>query len=268
MSDTGTVETPVNQPEKPEPVTTVEIPADGGLDGSLQPTDGEKPVETAPEAPKAAETQPEGEKPNKLKKSPYQARIDALVREREAKASEAAAARAEAEMYKAMAEGKAEGKLAPTQAEIEALVEAGIQRKAIERQSQKVFQTGAAEYPDFNDRCNVVASLGAGERADFMQVITDPDIIPDGHKVIAQLAENPDEAARILALPTPQMSAALVKFQIEHSKGASKPVSSAPAPIKPIDGTSRPGGGMNDQQPMSEYAKEFYKSRAKRFQRA
>ena len=267
MSDTGTVETPViNTPEKPDPVTHADIPADGGLDDSMQPTDGEKPVETAPETPKTEEAQSKVEA-NKLKKSPFQARIDALTaREKEAvrRADEMAA---QVEMFKAMAEGRAEGKLAPTQAEIDALVEARVQQKAVERQSQKVLGAGAAEYPDFNERCNIVASLGAGERGDFMQVITDPDIIPDGHKVIAQLAENPDEAARILALPTPQMSAALVKFQMLHSKVEATPISRLAAPIKPVDGTSRPGLVMDDRQPMSEYAKAFYASKAKKLVR-
>lgn len=257
----------VNIPVKPEPITHTDISDDGGLDNSLQPTDGEKPEETASEGQKTAETQPEAEKPNKLKKSPYQTRIDTLTAREQTAIRAKDEALAQAEMYKAMAEGRAEGKLAPSQAEIDRLVNARVEAKAVERQSQKVLSTGAAEYSDFTDRCNVVASLGAGERPDFLQVITDPDIIPDGHKVIAQLAENPEEAARILALPTAQMSAALVKFQMLHSKVEGKPISTLAAPIKPLDGTSRPGLAMDDRQPMSEYAKAFYVSKAKKLVR-
>jgi len=81
--------------------------------------------------------------------------------------------------------------------------------------------------------------MGFGDRADFMEIVTDPDIIPDGHKVLSALAADPDEARKIAKLPPAKMAAALVRYQA-NMKQPEKPISSAPAPIKPIGGTAKP----------------------------
>lgn len=257
--------------EAPVVVTEVDIPADGGF-----PTP-ETPIEAAAEPVQGAGP-PKTDEPKLIKKSPYQARIDTLVREREAEKAAAIEARREADLYKAMAEGKtvdAEGNplpqpaagLVPGSPEFKKAVrDEAVQiaaSEAAKARTDKLLKTGNTEYKDFTDRCNVVASLGAGDRSDFMQIVTDPDVIVDGSKVIALLAENPDEAARILALPTVQMTAALVKFEGENSKApAPKPISAAPAPIKTIDGQSRGNDEPRDTDSMSEYARKYQAQQA------
>lgn len=265
----------VNIPVKPEPVTSTDIPADGGLDGSLQPTDKGDGTPGAPQPDAPAEGQKPSETPTEakteaskpLKKSPFQSRIDGLTAQKAQAEREKAEALAQVELYKAMAEGKTEGKLAPTQAEIDRLVEQRATQLETQRKSQRVITSGAAEYSDFTDRCNIVAALGAGDRPDFMQVISDPDIIPDGHKVIALLAENPEVAAQIVdpSLSTAQMSARLVKFQLEHSKPAQPGISKLPPPIKPIDGTAKATEIPPERRTMAQEAAAFYAGRAKRF---
>ena len=128
-----------------------------------------------------------------------------------------------------------------------------------------MLKTGHAAYKDFGERCNVVASLGAGDRPDFMQVVLDPNVIADGSKLIGQLAENPDEAARILALPSLQMAAALVKFETEHSKPIPpKPLSAVPPPIKTVDGQSRANDEPSDKDSMAEYARKYHAKQAEK----
>lgn len=263
------VETPV--PAAPVIATEVDIPDDGGFPAP-EP-------EPAPEPPKAADAPPAEEPKPAIKKSPYQARIDTLTAQREAEKKRADDAIKEAELYRAIAEGKAAdappGDTPPasapksfaTQAEFDKAVrEHAAQLSAQESAKAKtdtLLASGNTEYRDFTDRCNVVASLGAGDRPDFMQIVTDPTVIPDGHKVIAQLAENPDEAARILALPTVQMTAALVKFQAEQSKAPPPAdISKVPPPIRPIDGQSRGSDEPKDTDDMATYAAKYKKLQA------
>lgn len=259
----------VNQPENTLIVNEVDIPDDGGF-----------PAPEAEEAPAAiAEGTEAAPEPPKFKKTAFQARIDTLTREREESKRRETDALKQVELYRAMAEGRAvpEGEGAPVAPQPQGLIPGTPEfTRAVLAEATKmaavdaakartagIMKAGASAYPDFNDRCNVVADLGAGDRADFMQIVTDPDVISDGHKVIAQLAENPEEAARILALPTVQMTAALVKFQAEANKApVAKPISLAPAPIKPIDGTARADSDPKDSDPMRTYADKWQANRA------
>ena len=100
---------------------------------------------------------------------------------------------------------------------------------------------GMAEYSDWNDRCDQIADMGGAENKAFMRAIT---AIPGGHKIVADLAENPVEAARILALPDIEMTIALVGMRQRSASEATRTatvaaVSKAPPPIKPITATAR-----------------------------
>lgn len=276
MSAVGETVVPAPAPEPvstmppvPEVVTEVDIPADGGFPAP-EPEAPTEPVQV--DAPKAED------EPKPVKKSPYQARIDTLTVQRTEATKRAEDAERQVALYRAMAEANGTGEpaaatvtaqegLIPGTPKFQDAVQAEARRMADAQASKakfdKVFSNGNADFKDFNDRCEIVASLGAGDRPDFMQIVTDPDVIQDGHKVIAQLADNPDEAARILALPTVQMTAALVKFQAEHGKPVARPLSAVTPPIKTIDGLSR--GGDNEPKegaPMAEYAAWYKKQQA------
>lgn len=232
----------------------------------------EAPAAETAEAPEGADataaeaadgTQAE-EHPKPAKKAnPYQSRIDELTkirREQERRIAELEA------RQQAEPEPETGQDAAPTQADFEALVA----RKAAEIDQQRQMQgrlnawlqAGHAEFADeFDGKCNTLASLGAGERPEFMQLVTDPDIIQDGHKLVAALADDPTEALRILALPPVQMSAALVKYAGKINAPKAKPLSSAPAPIKPLDGTAR---GSDEPGPNDSEADWFRKREAQR----
>ncbi len=123
----------------------------------------------------------------------------------------------------------------PSQAELQQYVRAEAARMAEQREMQLKLSSfdnaGRSAYPDFVDRCNTLASLGAAENPIFMQTITAMD---DGHKVVAQLAENPQKAIEILSLPPISMAVALARFA--HQAPRPPPVSKAPSPVRPIHG--------------------------------
>lgn len=229
MSGTGT-------PEAEVPVTLVE--QDGSVPETVIPAEPVvEALEAEPEAP-AAEAAPA--KPSKPAKKPwFQERIDELTRQRRD-------AERERDELKAKIPAEEAEPAAFDPKNFDALVkEEAIRLNAAEKTKARTkgwWDAGAKEFGGevFNDKCATVAAMGAGDSPEFMQIITDPDVIPDGHKVVAALADNPDEAQRILGLPPIQMAAALTRFGATATvKAAEKPLSSAPAPIKPIGGSAK-----------------------------
>ena len=74
-------------------------------------------------------------------------------------------------------------------------------------------------------------------------------------KVLYELGKNPDEAARIMALPPTKMAVAVAKIAVKPSSAPA--VSKAPPPIKSLNGS----GGKVETDPskmtMDEWEKKF-----------
>jgi hypothetical protein len=152
-------------------------------------------------------------------------------------------------------------------------------RRAEQIVDQREFQSkvsawdtaGAKEFgrEEFNESCNLIASLmDDRQQASFMKTIIDPEIVEDGHKVVMALAEDPEEAERILRLPPVKQALALSKLSAKVSKPAApapKPISKAPAPVQPIGGKTQAGTRLDDPEvPMDKFADEFLKNIAQR----
>lgn len=219
-----------------------EIPANEAAQQEGQTTETtEQPAPSAPTVPKG-----------------WQARIDQLTRqkyeaERRAEAAEKLAAEVAAQT----------GNAHEPKNDIEALA----QRKAEEILAQREYAAktnafadrGASEFNDFTQRCNVVASLGATERPEFMQIITD---MPDGHRVVAALADDPDETSRILQLPAHKMALELARYTPKPAKKTQ--VSAAPAPIRPVDGAAAPTRGNPDNWSVEDHIKHRQERESRR----
>ena len=238
------------------------------------PTPEAPAAEAPPEQPKAEE-KPEAPKPQRGK--PFQERINQLTREKgerdralAGKDAEIAALRAE--IAAKGGEQKPESEQAPprqpqrpaanaveqfNQERVRLEAARIVQEQTMQKQINTTLGAGRKDYQDFDDRCNTLAALGAGERPEFLQVVTDPEIVPDGHKVLASLADDPQEAQRILSLPPVQMSAALVRYSENMSKPKSAAVSKAPTPIKPINGTAK----ASDEPSDSDNEDDWFKKR-------
>jgi hypothetical protein len=248
----------MSNPGSADPVVTPEstlIQQDGAIPETVVP------VEEAPETPVEAEAAPEAApetptEPVKPKRTPwYQQRINELSALNTKNRAAREVAEAELAALKTPSEQEAAPTFDPKQFDsiIDQRAEALVARREFERRSRSWIEAGNKEFgaADFMDKCNEVAALGAGESAEFMALITDPETIPDGHKIIAALAEHPEEAQRILSLDPVRMAAALTRFA-SIAKLPEKKISQAPAPIKPIGGTAK-SSTPNDNEPMGEW---------------
>ncbi len=239
--------------EAPKPESTL-IQQDGAIPETVIPAE---PIEEAPEPEaepeKPVEAAPEPEKPKR--KPWYQDRIDTLTRQKneEKTAREAAEAKALALQPQEGAEPAPGFKPEQFEQLIDQRAQALLARREFETRAKSWIDAGNKEFgaADFQEKCAEVAAMGAGDSNEFMSLITDPDIIPDGHKVIAAMIEHPDEAQRILALEPLKMAAALTRFA-STTKPAEKAISKAPAPIKPIGGTAK-NSAPSDNEPIQDW---------------
>lgn len=146
-----------------------------------------------------------------------------------------------------------------------------LQQQALQQRTNAFDATGAKEFgrETFDESCNLVASLlDPREITSFMDVLTDPEIIQDGHKVVVELANDPEEAERILRLPPVKRTAALLRLADRISqplKPALKPISKAPAPVAPVGGNTKPASVLdNPEASQEEFDREFKKMMAAR----
>jgi hypothetical protein len=221
---------PLAQPDQNVPSTGTEQPAEGDTSADAK---GDKPDGETTDT--KAEEQP--------KKAPWF--VDRIARQREANADLARRNEELAARLTALESGQrpeADNQQPLTEAEVERRVEAKAQARAAQLAEQRLMQTklasfdtaGRKDFPDFVNRCNTIASLGGAENPAFMSVITDMD---DGHKVVAQLADDPAKAMEILNLPPLRMAAALARLSVQTAKPP--PVSKTPAPVRPVNGSAR-----------------------------
>jgi len=205
--------------------------------------EGESVSEEAaqPEAPETATEQPEvtPEEPEKPKHKPwFQARIDELTKEKhdERRAREALEAKLR-QMEALTPEDKPA--VADAQDAIRREAEALVQKQQFDQRCNDVYSSGAKDFPDFDEKLGQFRHLG-GLPPQFLEAVTQ---LPDAHKVLHALGSDLDHAAHIMSLPPIPQAVALAKLS---ASPAPRPVSSAPPPIKPIDGTSR---GDPNQEP-------------------
>lgn len=192
------------------------------------------------ETPEQAAATEEGKDPNgwALK------RIGALTAKSHEAERNAQAARGEAERYRLLVEQMQRGETPATvtdpaqPANIDELVskraaEIAQQQQMAER-GQSVSKVGAEAYPDFMSAVTTLDALGiSGEQVQSLLGME------DAHKVIYTLGKNPEEASRILALPLLQQGRELERLAAKSAQTpAPKAVSNAPAPIKPVDGST------------------------------
>lgn len=118
-------------------------------------------------------------------------------------------------------------------------------------QMDAVISKGRAEYADFDDRSAICAAL-AGNLDELREAVGG---LPDGHRVIAALADDPDAAASILPLRGRHFGMALGQFAA--TKAAKAPARSAqPAPARAASATpaqSTASDILDDKLPMTDW---------------
>jgi hypothetical protein len=122
----------------------------------------------------------------------------------------------------------------------------------------KVYAEGSKEYQNFDAAVGNLQLVGV--HREFLEAATSTDA---GHKILHHLGqmENLAEAERILKLPPVQMGRELARLESRLNQPVAKPVSKAPAPIKPIGTGGATESGLSDDLPIEEWMRRHSKKR-------
>ena len=225
----------------------------------------------APESTAAPETDAPEQSPEEEQKAArdkedrrvatLRARLGAAERDREA-------LRSENEFYRRQAQQNPQAEETPEQryqrerAQIRGEVEAQLRTETFHHQ-------GAAAYGDWKQRCDDLVSMGAD--AGFAQLLVE---MPDGVRVAAALASDPDAVERIANLRTERARAvalgkyaATVEDTAQRSNGGERQITRAPAPVRPVTGRANPQVNeyrLSGQQLVDKYSREAMEQRRSR----
>jgi hypothetical protein len=165
-------------------------------------------------------------------------RIGYLTKQRYAEKARADALEQRLQQYEQQQNGGQPPQL--TREQFEQMVETrAAQKLAEEQQSQRFHEWDEGGRKQFGrqpfiDACNTVAAMASDEQRQILR-----DVAMDtegGARAIMELAENAEEAERILALPPHRMALAIAKLGADAKPAptlAPPRVSNVPAPIRP-----------------------------------
>lgn len=206
---------------------------------------------TAEQAQEQIEETPE----EKAKKEPwFQKRIGELTREKyESKRQADTHAQEAAQLREQLARVQQGEQVESNPADVQSYVKQEAARLVAEQSfndtCNKVYAAGKAEFPDFDNAVSNLQMIGVSR--DFLELVTTSDA---GAKLISHLGNDMDEAARIAALPPVQMARELTRLEYKLGQApAPKPVSKAPAPVKPIGSGGSAESGLRDDLPIDEW---------------
>lgn len=205
-------------------------------DGTPTPQPG--PTNTPAEAETQAEAEatdagtetPEAE--DKPKREPWwQKRIDEVTKARREAERERDAAMA---LLKSRDDDPAK---TPEERDIDALATRKAEQiaaaKAFNDRCNTVYAEGAKAFTDFDDAVKTLSSTGVMEPS-FIESVLETDAPA---KVLHYLGQNPDEAVRVSELPARRQAIELDRLSVRLG-GEGKPISNAPAPLRPLSRTT------------------------------
>jgi hypothetical protein len=243
--------------------TTETVPQDGGAPAP-EPAEAPAPADTGA-ATETTETT-EQPKPSRADRriAALSARLSAGEQERARLNAEIADMRARGgQLYEQAQQTQIPPELQPV---IRREVEAGIEHARSQERVQAFHAAGRAAHADWADKCQALIQMGAD--AGFSQLLVET---PEGHKIAAALADEPEELERIAALRSDRARAIeLGKFAAKIEGRPAPPrraLSQAPPPIRPIGGsrTVEPSEAtMTAQQLVDFYSKQALEARMRR----
>lgn len=141
-----------------------------------------------------------------------------------------------------------------TEDEFRAAVRAeAVRVAAVERfnnDCNRVFEEGKGAYPDFEDALKNLGSLGALNESNLQMILE----TGNAAEILYDLGADPEEAARMFALPPARLSFELGKRSAAKSAPkAAAPVSKAPPPVKPVEGAARVTASPRDDDDDATY---------------
>ena len=235
---------------------TTEQPAVEPADGTEQPApNAEAP---APE-PEPAEPEPApSPEPDKPRSNGIERRFSEMAHSR--RAAEQRAQQLEAELTRLRQAAppkrvenepqqltKAEFEQAVRQEAVRIAAQEREQAEARQAETQRAtwFNAGEKTNPAFREQCVLLGNLAPDDKAaaSYLDAVMDLD---NGHAVTRQLAENPEEAVRILSLPPVKMGREIARLAAKPAP--TRQVSQAPAPIKATSGTAKGATSPYDKE--------------------
>lgn len=220
---------------------------------AADPAPAADPVADPAPAADPAATDPAADPAPAPKKNWQTTRIDQLTREKNDARRELERLRAEL-AAKPAADGTQAAPKTPGQEEIERRAAQLLEQRTFETKVKAWDRAGKAEFKDFDERCNVIAGMGLApnEKPEFMATIVDME---DGHKIIAHLADDPDAAMELAAMPAHRMALKLAQLSAKIAPQP-KQISRAPAPVSTPAGTTNPTPSLYDPNlSQDQYAK-------------
>lgn len=121
------------------------------------------------------------------------------------------------------------------------------EREAYNQRANQVYHEGVKEYPDFATALTNMRQAGLNLSDQVVEAALE---VGHAHRLVHYLANNLDEADRIMHLPPHRMGAALAKLQTRVNPQPK--TSKAPEPIKPIAGRAKAERSIEDM-PLAEY---------------
>src|SRR3954468_17099251 len=192
------------------------------------------PATEQPEAatPEADEAEVKQERENR-RVAQLRARLGAAERERERQA-------VELEFYRRQAQQQSPAEETPEQRY--ARERAGMRAELeTELRTERFHQQGTSDFDDWRQRCSDLMSMGAD--AGFAQLLVE---MPDGVKVTAALAGDPEEVQRIANLRSERARAVALGKYAATLDDTARPArraahaTQAPAPVRPVTGRASP----------------------------
>lgn len=200
------------------------------------------------------QTQDNEQTQDQEKRTPwFQKRIAEVTREKYEARRQAEQAAAELQQYRELLQQYQQGQQPePQTVDIEQVAREKAERIVAERSfndaCNRVYTEGKEKFQDFD---NAVGNLQmVGVNRDFLELVTESDAAA---QLLYHLGQDLDEASRIASLKPAQMARELTKLEYRLSQPAPKPVSKAPAPIKPIGSGKPTESGLSDDLPVDEW---------------
>lgn len=135
-----------------------------------------------------------------------------------------------------------------TEAELEARVDQRAEEKsrvsAFNKACNNIAEAGKTEFGDFDTSLRTFGMLG-GIPAQMLQTLVE---LPDAHKILYALGKDPELAERVVKLPPMKMALEIARLEKDIQKPTTRPVSTAPKPITPLDAAAR---SQDDPEKMS-----------------
>lgn len=211
--------------------------ADDVIDTAVEPTELE--VEQAPQAEQSAEAAPVQEaeqqseqKPNRLPES-VQRRINELTRQKhEGQRQIDELSRQVAHYQQLQTQGDQPQAQLPAQDPTQ-IAQQIVHQQNFDAACNRVYEQGKAAFSDFDSAISNLSVLGV--QPEFLEAVTSME---NPHAVLYALAGDLDDAARIMSLSPVLQGRELERLSLKAAAPKSIPVSKAPAPITPVDGSA------------------------------